>query len=142
MSSARPAAGHSRKSRSARSNAAPRGAEAIESGLLGDDDVARANAGKPIPPRPISPLLRGRGAVDEGGGGESSEQRKSECDIPDPARACGRSDQEERTDSPGSDELRRHHAIGVARAAQDAYEPDSHREEDWARRRKKKISHR
>ena len=33
-------------------------------------------------------------------------------------------------------------AIGVAGAAQDAHEPDSHGEEDDARGREKKISHR
>ncbi len=45
-------------------------------------------------------------------------------------------------DFPGADELRRHQAIGVAWAAQDAHEPDSDGEEDRARSREKELSHR
>ena len=86
--------------------------------------------------------LRRRGAVDEGGGSEGRKQRKPKRDILDPMRACGRSNQEQRTNSPGADELRRHQAIGVAGAAQDAHEPDSHGEEDDTRGREKELSHR
>ena len=87
-------------------------------------------------------ILRRRDAVDESGGSESGEQRKPKRDILDPARARGGGDQKERTNSPGADELRRHHAIGVARAAQDAHEPDGDREQDHARSREKKLSQR
>ena len=86
--------------------------------------------------------LRRRGAVDEGGGSKGREQRKPEGDILDPMRACGRGNQEERTNSPRADELRRHQAIGVAGAAQDAHEADSHGEEDHAGSREKELSHR
>jgi len=41
-----------------------------------------------------------------------------------------------------ADELRRHHAVGVAGSAQDAHETYRDGEEDRARRRKKKITHR
>ena len=61
--------------------------------------------------------LRRRGAVDEGGGSEGREQRKPKRNIFDPLRARGPGDEKQCTDSPGADELRRHQAIGVARAA-------------------------
>jgi hypothetical protein len=57
-------------------------------------------------------------------------------------RACGGGDEKQCADSPGADELRRHQAIGVARATQDAHEPDRHGEEDDARGREKELSHR
>jgi hypothetical protein len=87
-------------------------------------------------------LFRGRGAIDEGGGGEGGKDRKPEGDILDSARACRCGDQEERGDSSGPEELRRHHAIGVARPAQDTHETDRHGEEDRPCRREEKISHR
>ena len=85
-------------------------------------------------------ILDGRTAVHEGGGGEGREQRKPEGDILDPARAGRRGDQQERTNSPSADELSRHQAIGVARAAEDAHQPYRHSKQDDARRREKKIS--
>jgi hypothetical protein len=57
-------------------------------------------------------------------------------------RARGHSNQEQRSDSPGANKLRRHQAIGVARATEDADEPDGHSEEDDARGREKELSHR
>jgi hypothetical protein len=86
--------------------------------------------------------LSRRDAVDEGGGSEGREQRKPEGYVLDPMRARGRGNQEERSDSPGADELRRHQAIGVAWTAQYAHEPDSHGEEDDTRGREKELSHR
>ena len=86
--------------------------------------------------------LRRRGAVDEGGGSEGREQRKPKRNIFDPLRARGPGDEKQRTDSPGADELRRHQAIGVAWAAQNAHEPDSHGEKDDARGGEKELSHR
>ncbi len=86
--------------------------------------------------------LRRRGAFDEGGGSEGREQRKPERNIFDPARAGRRSDEKQRADPPGADELRGHQAIGVAWTAQDTHEPDSDGQEDDARGREKKISHR
>jgi hypothetical protein len=93
-----------------------------------------------------------RGGADEQNAGHAAadrrlrqqgrKQRKPKSDILDPMRACGRSNQEERTNAPGADELRRHQAIGVAGAAQDAHEPDSHGEEDDTRGREKELSHR
>ena len=89
-----------------------------------------------------SSRFRRRGAVDEGDGGEGGEQRQAQGDILDPAHAGRRGDQQERGDAAGADELRRHHAIDVARPAQDAHEPDRHGEQDDARGREQELSHR
>jgi hypothetical protein len=48
--------------------------------------------------------------------------------------------EKQRPDSAGPNELRRHHPIGVAWPAQDAHEPDSHREQDDASGREKELS--
>jgi hypothetical protein len=85
-------------------------------------------------------ILRWRGAVDEGGGGEGGEQRKSERDILDSMAARSRGDEKQRTDPPGADELRRHHAIGVAWSTQNPHEPNGDRQKDHASRGEKKIS--
>ena len=51
-------------------------------------------------PSAASGVLRGRGAVDEGGGSEGGEQRKPKGDILDPARARRRGNQKQRTRCP------------------------------------------
>jgi hypothetical protein len=48
---------------------------------------------------------------------------------------------QERGDSAGAKELRRHHAIGVRRSSEDADETNRHREQNEARGCKQKVSH-
>ena len=85
---------------------------------------------------------RGGSLLDERNGGEGGEERERQRDVDRRGHAGHRAEQQQRRDAAGSDQLRRHHAVGVARTAQDADQPQRQHRQDEAEGSRQELSHR
>jgi hypothetical protein len=67
---------------------------------------------------------------DEGHGGEGAEQHQHQRQVRGAGQIGGAAEQQQRCHPAGAEQLRRQHAVQVARAAQDVQQPEQHRQQN------------